>query len=130
MGSATRQISEKKPGALTMKFLHQQLQNVTLSLKTCMLAATQSSKRVYSRSKKEEICQEYVHQEKFSHQTTAFLLTLTPMCHSQQKCQPVKALRIVRCNDASKALDDVHGLAAEIRQTHACARTLSLNETD
>ena len=33
MGSATRQISEKKPGALTMKFLHQQPQNVTLSLK-------------------------------------------------------------------------------------------------
>ena len=36
----------------------------------------------------------------------------------------------MRRNDASKALDDVHGLAAQVCQTHACARMPSLNQIE
>jgi hypothetical protein len=53
MGSATRQISEKKPGALTMKFLHQGPQTVILLLEDMHAGCHAGHARVHlSRSKK------------------------------------------------------------------------------
>ena len=40
--------------------------------------------------------------------------------HSREEFQPVEALRVVGCNNASKALADLHGLAAQISQAHPC----------
>ena len=66
MGSATRQISEKKPGALTMKFLHQHPKTSPSPSKTGMLAATQSSMlgmQEYTLKKQESI-QEHLHKRR------------------------------------------------------------------